>query len=185
MVAVYSKFTSLEGRYAKALYQTISSPQQAERIMSEGQDLIDLIQSNKDLRNTITRTLVNRTVQGKILKNIMTASGFGEPIINFVLMIARHNRLSYLEKIFSSFKEIHLIQQNLLPIYVKSAGPLDGKDKSYLDVFTSIIKKVYGANAEINYSVDPNLIAGFQIITSDKIIDGSLKKQLTLLKKFT
>jgi ATP synthase F1 delta subunit len=115
----------------------------------------------------------------------MTASGFDDPIINFILMIARHNRLQFMEKIFSSFKEIHLTQQNSWPIHVKSAGPVDAKDNSYLDVLRSILEKVYGTNVKTNYSVDPNLIAGFQIITSDKIIDGSLKKQLTLLKKFT
>jgi F-type H+-transporting ATPase subunit delta len=58
---------------------------------------------------------------------------------------------------------------------VTTAKPLSEENKKK-------IIKVFGSKAELTETTDPSIIGGVIIKTEDIILDGSLKKQLQLLK---
>jgi len=179
LVAFHPEFTSLEGRYAKALYQTVNSAKMVEHILAQGRNFLDLLHNQQDLNHVVLKPLVNRKIQQRVLKHVLRVCHFSEEFTRFILLIARHGRLPLVKRIFESLEQIYFAEQDLRPVTITTAVPAEKEDLVRL---TNAVKKAYGNNIEVNFSVDPSLVAGYRIMTAGKVMDASLSKQLKLLK---
>lgn len=109
---------------------------------------------------------VTKELEGKTLHQALKA---------FVELLARENKLKKAAAIMDAFTAYARKQEGIATLEVVTAQALSEKNKEK-------IKKIFGNKAEITEVVDPNLIGGVVIKTEDIILDGSLKKQLQLLK---
>jgi F-type H+-transporting ATPase subunit delta len=109
---------------------------------------------------------VTKGLEGKELTQAIKA---------FAELLAKENKLKKAKLIIDAFTSYAQKQEGIVPLEVQTAKPLSEKNKDK-------IKKVFGSKAEIAETVDANLIGGVVIRTEDIILDGSLKKQLELLK---
>lgn len=93
----------------------------------------------------------------------------------FVVVLVQNNELKKAEKILVEFVKYSKKQEGIVEMNVSSVRKLE---KSVLE----LINKTFGGKTEIIEELDEKLLGGIKIKTEDKIFDGSLKKQLTILK---
>ncbi len=109
---------------------------------------------------------VTKGLEGKALS---------EALSEFVKLLARKNKLKKATDILACFKKYAEKQAGIIPLKVITSKPLSDKNKKG-------IVKVFGSKAVLNEVVDPGVIGGIIIETESIILDGSVKKQLQLLK---
>jgi len=93
----------------------------------------------------------------------------------FVLVLVQNHKLKKADKILYEFVKYSKKQEGIVEMSVSSVRKLE---KSTLE----LINKSFGGKTEINEELDDRLLGGIKIKTEDKIFDGSLKKQLLILK---
>ena len=115
----------------------------------------------------------------KALYNVtqeLSGADLSTAITNFVGLLAKNHSLSQASSIISEFESYAKKQEGVMSIEITSAQELDSKT-------TAMIKKIFGERVESVENVDPSLIGGVSIKTEDKILDGSVRAQLTQLKQ--
>ncbi len=99
-----------------------------------------------------------------------------EAVKQFVLLLVRQHKFRQAGRIIAEFEKYAKKQAGIAEIKISSAKKLN---KAIL----SGIKKIFGKKTEAEEIIEPSLIGGIMIRTEDKILDGSLKTQLTKLKQ--
>jgi F-type H+-transporting ATPase subunit delta len=105
----------------------------------------------------------------------LEGKALSQALQEFVKLLARANKLKKAPLILESFEKYYQKKHGIIPLEVTTAKPLSEENKKK-------IIKVFGSKAELTETTDPSIIGGVIIKTEDIILDGSLKKQLQLLK---
>lgn len=80
------------------------------------------------------------------------------------------------DRIINEFTRYFKKQEGIVDIEITSARPISEKTLEK-------IKKSFGEKVEVTKKIDENLLGGVKIRTENTIFDGSIKKQLQLLKQ--
>lgn len=99
-----------------------------------------------------------------------------EVIKRFVLLLACRHKLKRAEQIIFEYEKCVKRENGGVEIVVKTASKLE-------KILLNKIEKVFGDEVETKEELDENLLGGVVIKTEDRILDGSLKKQLHLLRQ--
>ena len=102
-------------------------------------------------------------------------------IVEFAKVLAADNGLSKTAEIVEKFNKIYNQEEGIVEAEISSAKKLQ---KNLLNELAGYIKKISQAKkVEILETEDKNLLGGIVIKFGDKVLDGSLKTKLSLLKK--
>lgn len=99
-----------------------------------------------------------------------------EAIKKFVLLLARQHKLKRAEQIITEYEKRVKKENGEVEIVIKSARKLE---KTLIEK----IKNVFSGKVEATEEVEESLLGGIVVRTEDKILDGSLKKQINQLKQ--
>ena len=90
------------------------------------------------------------------------------------------NRFSVLESIVKEYKNIVNDINNLLPITITSAIELSKSDRAMVKIK---LEKLLKKQTELDWAVNPDIIAGLVFEFNDNIIDNSLRHKLQDLSR--
>lgn len=110
---------------------------------------------------------VTKNLKGEKLKKILRA---------FVLLLAKNRKLKKNKNIIAEFIKYGKKQKGIVEIEIKSARELHKETAEK-------IKKVFGKKVEEQESVDVNLLGGIVVKTENRVLDGSIKRQLQKLRQ--
>ena len=100
---------------------------------------------------------------------------------SFAKLLAKNNRLKMAPAIIEKFGNIWNRENGILEADVESAYPLNDEISGKI---TKEIKEKYGAKEVIlNNKINKDIKGGIIIKIGDEVIDGSVKKQLKMLKQ--
>ena len=100
---------------------------------------------------------------------------------SFAKLLAKNNRLKMTPAIIEKFGNIWNRANGILEADVESAYPLNDEISGKI---TKEIKEKYGAKEVIlNNKINKDIKGGIIIKIRDEVIDGSVKKQLKMLKQ--
>ena len=100
---------------------------------------------------------------------------------SFAKLLAKNNRLKMTPAIIEKFGNIWNRENGILEADVESAYPLNDEISGKI---TKEIKEKYGAKEVIlNNKINKDIKGGIIIKIGDEVIDGSVKKQLEMLKQ--
>ncbi len=94
----------------------------------------------------------------------------------FVAVLACNNKLKQGDNIIGEFEKYIKKQEGIVEIKIESARKLDEETLEE-------IKKVFGKKVEATTKTRKKILGGVRVKTGDRILDGSLKAQLTNLKQ--
>ena len=100
---------------------------------------------------------------------------------NFLALLAYHKRLMVLPSIAYLFNAYQATLQQTQHVTVITAIALD---QHYQQQLTICLTKRLQQKITLHYAVDPALLGGVIIQIADKIIDASIRNQLTRLHEF-
>lgn len=109
----------------------------------------------------------------------LKAKEVSRAIRNFINLLAKNNAISLGPKIIEEFEKYWWQQQGLAKVELTTARPLTShQEKKIINQLQRQLKK----KIIVDKTVDESLIGGLLIKFNDTLIDGSLRKQLLILK---
>jgi F-type H+-transporting ATPase subunit delta len=101
-------------------------------------------------------------------------------VINFVKVLARHDRLVLLRPVSRILKKLDAERRGVTEVEVFVATPID--DGLQSEIRAALVKRI-GGEPVLNVQTDPSLIAGVVIRVGDRVYDGSVKTQLETARR--
>ncbi|MBI4993153.1 MAG: ATP synthase F1 subunit delta [Candidatus Magasanikbacteria bacterium] len=126
----------------------------------------------------MTKKITNKQYTQALFETTKDLKGekLSEAIKRFVLLLARRHKLKRAEQIIAEYEKCVKRENGEVEIVVKTAGKLE---KTLLNK----VEKVFGDKVETKEELDENLLGGVVIKTEDRILDGSLRRQLFSLRQ--
>lgn len=127
--------------------------------------------SIKKYAEALTLSLISDTDSGAIK----------EKISNFLKLLQKRKKTKLLKRFLDVFRKVWYAKNGKMPI--KVFFPKEPSEKE-LDSFKKNIEDVLGKDKKIilDVFVDPEILGGMKLIVEDSIIDGTVKKNLEILK---
>jgi F-type H+-transporting ATPase subunit delta len=132
----------------------------------------------------VSKALSNSRIspqQWNALLGDILASSLNDNRKNFLRLLTENRRLSALPMILELFKEYEARDNQASEVEVTTAVPLE---KNYLQKLTDKLTQVLKHPVSLRCLVDENILGGAIVRAGDKVIDGSIRGQLTRLLEF-
>ena len=166
-------------RYAKSLIELADEKGQLDTVYADMRKVLAGCRQIKDLQLLLKSPLIKTDKKIQVFKAIFKGQ-VCTITEEFIVLITRNRRESYLEGISEQFIIQYKEKKNIITATVTSAIALDATIKAKI---LDILKKWYKSEIEIIEKVDNKLIGGFVLRIGNKEADMSILRQLNQLKK--
>ncbi len=169
----------LADRYAAALYALADESHELDTVVSQMENLGQLIDGSKDFRRLLESPLIDVKTATAAAQAVLTQEGFGKQIRDFVGVISVNRRLRALREIVTAFAALVAERRGVVTAHVASAHPLSDVQRQQLRA--RLIEAGYG-NVNINERVEPDLLGGLIVRIGARLYDTSLRSRLQRLQ---
>ncbi len=169
-------------RYAKALFALSSERGDAE-LSGNAEALVGLVQAmeaSPALAGLISSPLFSVEEKRGVILKILDKLGSGGMLRNFCLLLADKNRLTCLKDIAGLYAGMLDEKSGVLRGEMTTAVPLSEKKQSGIKAH---LEKISGKSIILNFNVDQDILGGLILKVEDRVLDGSLKAQINILKE--
>lgn len=164
-------------RYAKALIE-LAKEGGLEAIEKDVLAIRGLLEVSDALKTLIQSPLVSRESKEKAFTAVLDQAGSQVLTKRFVAILARNNRLPYIEAIITAFLGELMDIRGEVVAEVVSATPLQGE---HLAAITEILTKTLGKKVKVKVVVDKKVLGGLVVKVGSVMLDNSLKSKLDRL----
>ncbi|MFZ9454337.1 MAG: ATP synthase F1 subunit delta [Bacteroidia bacterium] len=166
-------------RYAKALLQLGLERNALKALDADVSILQDTFTSSRDLQLFIQSPVISsqkkQNVFTALFKEQLSALG-----LQFVLLVTRQRRESFLPQIIQAFSSLHLKHQGIERVEVLTAAALDDAARLNLQ---KVIHATWGNATLMKERIQPDIIGGFIIRQGDRQWDHSIARELKSIRK--
>lgn len=176
------KSTELADKYAEAIYEVGKEEDSLDEFINDLDAVADVVRANEFLPCFLDHPLVPNRDKNTLLERI-----FGEKvsprILNFLKILVRKNRESYLQLIRERLHKIRRDKENVLEVQVTIPPKFDVEGLE--DEIRARLSEVTDRQVSVT-KIDQKegLIGGAKLAIGEKVIDGSVKAQLEELRDF-
>jgi F-type H+-transporting ATPase subunit delta len=174
------KDRKLAVRYARALFAAFPDPTQNEPISSFLINVGKTLDGDRALRDRMLDPAIPRVKRTAALTSLAKQSGLPQGVSNFLTTIVNNNRLVALPSIAAVFEEMREEALGIVPAEITTAGPLTDQERQRAQ---SAVQKLTGRQVRLTCKVEPDMIGGAVTRIGSTIYDGSLRTQLSKLKR--
>lgn len=165
-------------KYAQALYEVASE----RGILEQAEEQLALVGSTlrdyEDLANLIYHPRVLPKAKKEVITRVF-GQDLAEAVHNFLLLLVDKRRESILPSIIKEFKNLTNEARNIIEAEVTTALPLSDEQHTAL---AQKLGQVTGKNVILKTKIDANILGGVVVKIGDKLIDGSVARQLKMLQ---
>lgn len=171
---------SLARRYARALLEIGLEEKNLEELGKEVSDLAAAVASSSELTETLTNPAFPRSDRDKILSAVLSRLGASQTTVNFTRLLLDRERVAALPDIARELAV--LIDENAgrVRAVITAARPLSSAQLSRL---IKALEELSGKKILAETREDPALIGGVVAKVGDQVYDGSLRTQLSQLRR--
>ena len=163
----------LAQNYASALLSLAIDDNKVIDYQKEVKELRKIIRDNEDFVLLLDSRFLSIEERMNNAEKIL--KGFSPDVVNFIKIIIKHNRVSYLEDILEAFNSLCNENQDIVEGLIYSAFPL-GEDT--LLKIKKKISQIEKHEVDLLPRIDPSLIGGVKVVINSHVYDGSIKNQL-------
>jgi len=167
-------------RYAKALMDLA----RRDGIIAEiGAQLLQhqaLLQANTNLQKALENPGVDIQVKTGIMTTIFERTQPAPLLRNFLLLLMHKGRLPQLDAICTQYERMASDELRRVVAQVTTAVEMDAQQRQ---VVTQKIAAATQKDVQLEAHVDPTLIGGLVVRVNNVILDGSVRGQLTRMRK--
>ena len=143
----------IANRYAEALFQLSEEENISKEIYCELHDVVQLVKKNKDLDNVFKSPLVAKNEKIDLIEALFNEK-INNNLKNFLKILVEKGRISSLQSIELTFKELLNEKHNILEGTVISAVALTAKKVKELE---ETLSKKYNKNITLENKVDKSI----------------------------
>jgi len=166
-------------RYAKALVQLAAEEGAVEKFHGELARVEALFVANPELGSLLSNPAYGIEAKLEILKDVAGKLTLSGTISNFLLLLQERSRMTCLPAIFASYNILADELSGVVRPLITSALPLG--DAQIAEI-KAALEKSTGKKVILKLEIDPSLIGGVVTKIGDKVLDGSVKTQLTRIE---
>ncbi len=166
-------------KYATALFSSSKRISQVEKVSADLEAISDLLRKLPRLKSFLESPQILEKEKEELI--ITTFKGrMAEALFSFLILVLRKHRIPYLLPMAEEFKRLVKEDQGIVSAHLISARQMES---SLSEQIKAELEKSSGKKVELKMQVDPDLIGGMIIIWGDRIIDRSIRYQLSQLKE--
>lgn len=174
------KFSELASRYSKALFEISKEGNKQDKVFAELRAFGEMLEKHAELKDFLVHPLVRSEDKETSLSQALAKADMSTETKNFLLLLARKDRLSLFDQIVDAFENETDESHGVTRGQVRSAGVLAPNEREALE---KTVSKVTGKQVILTYKEDPSLIGGVVAQVGSYTFDDSLSSHLTRLKE--
>lgn len=167
-------------RYAKALMELAKRDGQVADIAEQLQQHLDILRSNPNLPLLLNNPGIDAKVKAELLAAILDRTQPPPLLRNFILLLLEKERLSQFDVVCQHYAQLADEQLQRVTAQVITATELATEQR---DAVTQKIADMTHKNVILETHVDPGILGGLVVRVNNVVLDGSLRGQLTQLRK--
>jgi F-type H+-transporting ATPase subunit delta len=171
---------SIAKRYAKGLFAVGEKGGTYRDFLGELDTILQLFDKEQPLGKALTLPLLEMERRKAILGDVLKALNVSLPLANMLMMLLENNRMSYLHVVREVYSELVDDLEGRVRGTVWSPFLLDDVAKSRIQ---DVLKERFHKDVVLESVEDKALIGGVKVEVKGTIIDGSVKRQLEILKE--
>ncbi|HNQ47629.1 MAG TPA: ATP synthase F1 subunit delta [Syntrophorhabdus sp.] len=172
---------SIAKRYAKGLFAVGEKDGQYKGYLVELENILDLFEKEQRLKKALMLPLLEVQKRKELLSDTMRISGTSLPLANMLTILLEKNRMSYLPIIKDVYSDLVDDKEDRARGIVWTAFPLDPAQLKRIE--EALQTRLQKKEVILSTIEDKSLIGGVKVAVKGTIIDGSVKKQLEILKE--
>ncbi len=169
----------IASRYAEALFQVGEESNSTTKLYEELNAVLDILKSDKNFYNVLKSPLISKGEKKEIIESVFN-NRIQNDLKNFFKILIDKERISYLELIQKSFKELLNEKNNIIEGKAITAIPMRKEEIKKLE---ENLSSKYNANIILENIVDKTILGGVLVRLGNKEIDGTIKTRLENLKQ--
>jgi F-type H+-transporting ATPase subunit delta len=166
-------------RYAVALFNAAVKMDIAEQVGEDVQSFDKLLAANAPFRNYIRSPQILVAAKKELIVEAIGERSSGL-FINFIMLLIDKKRLEHFDEIADGYEHLYEQLRGIVEVRVITAVEMDAdleeKTREKLESQT-------GKEVRLKKTVDPSIVGGMILIVDGKIIDGSIRHKLGVMKK--
>ena len=165
-------------KYSQAMFDIACDQNTLEEMEKELQAVQDILQNSKELQDVLAHPLLPGDAKKNILKEIF-ATKVSPMVLHFLFVMVDRRREMYIDAAVTGFKKLYWKARNMVEAKIRVIEPLTAKQEAEL---LEQLKAMTGSTVVPHYIIDTSILGGMVIQIEDRLIDGSLKRQLKTLE---
>jgi F-type H+-transporting ATPase subunit delta len=166
-------------RYAKALVQIAAEEGAVEKFHGELAKVEAMFAACPELGSLLSNPAYGIEAKVETLREVAGKLQLSDSIRNFLLLLQERNRVACLGQIIACYSVLADELSGVLRPVVTTALPL--ADSRVAEI-KAALEKSTGKKIVLQVEVEPSLIGGVVTRIGDKVLDGSVKTQLTRIE---
>ena len=169
------------GRYARAYADVaVKNKLNPEKTIAEFQQMADVVNSSRELRNVLQNPAVSREQKLKLLDSIIHHIGASKMLRNFLAVLIDHRRIGNIGDLLEQFKQELDRRLGIAEAKVSSVRELSSTEKTSLE---RQVAAITGMTVRATYSQDATLLGGVLVRVGSTIYDGSVQGRLQRMRQ--
>lgn len=173
------KTTILARKYGGAIYEIAKEQHGLEQVEQELTFIRDTIQGNAELKEFINHPFLTKDAKKDTIKKLF-ADKVQPVVLQFCYVVIDRDRIDLLPEMVDVYISLAHHELGMEEAVVTSALPLS---ETQAEALREKLGELTGLRITLKRKVDPALIGGFTVRIGDKLIDGSVARQLHTLKE--
>lgn len=165
--------------YATALFMLSLENDSLDEFAADLATVKSVFEENPEYELLLSSPAIKKSERTEII-NAAFGGSIDECIINFINVLCDHNKLSAIYDCIKDFMALKKSAENCITAHIYTAVPLTETQKEKLKYK---LQKKFHSTVIIKTAVDKSIIGGIKIEVDGKIIDGSIKEQLSDIKE--
>lgn len=166
-------------RYARAIYEIAKETAALKEFGAQINLIKETIAGQEDLADFMYHPHIKPEAKKEVLEKIFKGQ-LADEVYKFLMLLVDKRREGLLKQIAAEYEVLANIEQNVLEAEVVVARPLSKEQEAKL------IKKLSDTTKKtvvIQTKIDASILGGVIVKIGDKLIDGSVLRQMQVLKR--
>jgi F-type H+-transporting ATPase subunit delta len=169
----------IASRYASALAELTGEQKKPDEIAGDLQVVKEAVDRSRELRAVLSSPIIPSPKKKAILTEVF-GKKIGRLVMQYLLAVVDKNREEFLPEILRQYFVLRDAELGIVRVAVSATVKLTAKQEKELQKkLESITRK----KVEAVYSIDRSLKGGFVARIGDTVLDGSIVRQLQVLKR--
>jgi F-type H+-transporting ATPase subunit delta len=169
----------IANRYASALLALTNEQKKSESIAEELLTVKNAIDDSRELQRVLSSPIIKKDKKKAIVKEIFKKKA-GDLVLLYLNAIIDKGREAFLHEILQQYFSLRDAEMGIVRVDVKTSVDFSPKQEKELQKQLEVMTK---KKVEAVFSIDKSLKGGFVARVGDTVLDGSVIRQLQLLKR--
>ena len=165
-------------RYSKAIFEIAEEKNQVKEIYEMLNSAMVLYRTDKEIKNFILNPLIDNEQKKSVLNEIFGKDNSEN--LNILLYILDKGRMNCIKYIVAEYLKIYYRKNRILDVKATFTKELTDEQKKKL---IDKLSQKTGKEINLEIKIDKNILGGGIIKIGDKIIDGSIRRELDNWRK--